>query len=906
MPTRRLIKFLVACLACFQSLEATQYAYVCNGSSNTVSVIRLTDNTVVKTITGLGTTPYFATVTRDGSKIYVANNGSSNVSVIDTSTNTVTKTISVGSGPYAIAITPDGSKIYVVNYNGKTVTPIDVASDTAGTPFSVGTSPEGVAFSLDGTKAYVSNTGSNTVTPVTVSSNTPGVAFTVGISPSGICLTPDGTRVYVGSDNSIVTPITVASDTVGSSITVGNSPFVLAITPDGSTAYVCNFNSNTVQPIDLNTQTAGAAFSVGAGTAPRGVAITPDGKKIYVALRTANTVAPITLPNTVGSTIAVGSAPRGVCIPPDQAPTASFSTSIAGSTVFLDASNSSSPDGTIATYAWDFGDGATASVSNPKISHTYGSGGVYRVTLTVTNSNGTSTTKLYNGQMLIRNGGTSAQSWYDCSVVAVPYGIIVTPDGAPAASFSTSVNGLTVSFDGSSSSSPVGTIASYAWDFGDGQKDTKSSPITSHSYSSAGTFTVSLTVTNTAGTSTTVVYTGQQVANYGQAGAQFTQQVTVSALSSPFPYGIAVTPDQAPTASFTASASDPTAFFDGSNSSSPIGSIVSYTWDFGDGTPPLTTTGPTVFHTYSKGRLFTSPLTIANSSKAPTPIYTDQTDAEKIHEFDLKTNSWRVFVVGNGGESVIFKAPSDEVETTPVHWVSGDARIAVTPDGTTAVGASSSTYEVVVLDLTQPDIIPTIVPGFEHPHSVAITPDGTRALVTDTNRGVGIVNLLASPATIEKWVDLYAPFDEAITPDGKTALVATPWDADNLFAVLNIGQEAALAYKIPRSGRSDHDITNITVTPDGTKAFATDTNLSALLVLDLTQSPFVYEYKVSVGGGPQGLAVTPDGKMAVVVNSRDSTLSVLDLLASPISPGYTVPVPAGANEVAITPDGKRA
>jgi hypothetical protein len=59
--------------------------------------------------------------------------------------------------------------------------------------------------------------------------------------------------------------------------------------------------------------------------------------------------------------------------------------------------------------------------------------------------------------------------------------------------------GDAVSYDGSSSYSPTATISSYLWDFGDGQIST--GPVVQHAYSSAGNFAGDLTVTDTAGAS---------------------------------------------------------------------------------------------------------------------------------------------------------------------------------------------------------------------------------------------------------------------------------------------------------------------------------------------------------------------------------------------------------------------
>lgn len=83
-------------------------------------------------------------------------------------------------------------------------------------------------------------------------------------------------------------------------------------------------------------------------------------------------------------------------------PVANFSDSISGLTVnFTDTSTDS--DGTIASRAWDFGDGSTSTATNP--SHTYAAGGTYSVSLTVTDNSGATNTKTQS----VTVGSTSSQ-----------------------------------------------------------------------------------------------------------------------------------------------------------------------------------------------------------------------------------------------------------------------------------------------------------------------------------------------------------------------------------------------------------------------------------------------------------------------------------------------------------------
>jgi PKD repeat protein len=99
-----------------------------------------------------------------------------------------------------------------------------------------------------------------------------------------------------------------------------------------------------------------------------------------------------------------------------------------------------------------------------------------------------------------------------------------TSNNPPVASFVSACTGLTCNFNGSASSDSDGTIASYAWDFGD--KATGSGPTASHTYA-AGTYTVSLTVTDNGGakgTQTANVTASQAYMHIGDLDRATTKQ----------------------------------------------------------------------------------------------------------------------------------------------------------------------------------------------------------------------------------------------------------------------------------------------------------------------------------------------------------------------------------------------
>jgi PKD repeat protein len=146
----------------------------------------------------------------------------------------------------------------------------------------------------------------------------------------------------------------------------------------------------------------------------------------------------------------------------------------------------------------------------------------------------------------------------------------------PAADFDFSTSGLQVDFTDTSTDAD-GYIASWSWDFGDGDFSTAQSP--GHSFATAGSYTVTLTVTDDAGDSDSIG-----------------QLITVSDVTGGTP----------PVAAFDYDCSNRECSFDASASS---GTIDTYSWNFGDGSALATDTAVTT-HAYASQGTYTISLVV--------------------------------------------------------------------------------------------------------------------------------------------------------------------------------------------------------------------------------------------------------------------------------------------------------
>jgi len=329
--------------------------------------------------------------------------------------------------------------------------------------------------------------------------------------------------------------------------------------------------------------------------------------------------------------------------------------------VFFNASTSGISNG---TYTWDFGDGGTA--AGVSVSRRFTRAGTYTVTMRVSNAVG-------------QSGSISKPVTASNTSPTVVASFVFSPSNP-------SIN-QTVFFN-ASASTPAS--ATFKWDFGDGTTATGVSP--THDYDLGGTYTVTLTVTNDVGQSSTVSRT--------IVVSSTSSQVTASFVFSP-----------------TAPAVNQDVYFDAAASRPTDGT---FTWDYGDG---ATGTGLTPSHRYAQAGTYVVTLfnrsTLGQSATVSRTVTVSSTSGSVTASFVFSPTAPAV------NQDVYFDAaasrPTDGTFTwdygdgatgtglTPSHRYAQAGTYTVTLNNRSSLGQSATVSRTVTVSATSASVSASFV-----------------------------------------------------------------------------------------------------------------------------------------------------------------------------------------------------
>jgi YVTN family beta-propeller protein len=387
------------------------------------------------------------------------------------------------------------------------------------------------------------------------------------------------------STSDSVSPVDTGTQSAGSPVAVGSLPLGIAITPDARTAYVVNAGATgatgQITPLDLATSPPSAEASIDIPNSPGNfIAISPDGRKAYMSDPRDGRVFPIDLttsPATPGTAIDVAGNPEGIAFSPDgRTAYVAQNANTGGAAEVIPINVATDTPGTPIV---GVGPHPFAIAITPSGTKAY-----------VTDAGGGSNGKVYPITLASATVGTAI------TVGGSEAGITIPPDGSTAyVTNGSSVTPITLSDN--SVGTPI-TLSGGAY----AVASTPDSKTVYATNDTGDTVTPIATATNTAGTPISVGAT---------------------------PRGIAVTPDQGPAANFTVTSAPPgsPSSFDASSSTVAFGSIALYEWNFGDGSPLLTTGEPTATHVYASAGSYTASVTEADGlgTSASGELFTGQT-----------------------------------------------------------------------------------------------------------------------------------------------------------------------------------------------------------------------------------------------------------------------------------------
>ncbi len=262
--------------------------------------------------------------------------------------------------------------------------------------------------------------------------------------------------------------------------TVANQPPVGSFTPTANGLTV-TFNASDSR--DPDGTILGYQWNFGDGTA---VLNTTSATVTHVFANSGTFMVNLIVLDSQGTVSSVFSRNITVApIPPtNQAPIAGFTAANMDTTAAFNATLSTDADGTITSYAWNFGEPAssTNTATGNSATHVYATTGSYVVSLTVTD-----------------NGGLTAVSTQTVNISSVP-------NVNPVPQFTFNRDALLVNFNASASIDSGGTITNYAWNFGEptSTSNTATGVTTTHGYKFAGSYTVTLVVTDNRGASVSI------------------------------------------------------------------------------------------------------------------------------------------------------------------------------------------------------------------------------------------------------------------------------------------------------------------------------------------------------------------------------------------------------------------
>ncbi len=255
------------------------------------------------------------------------------------------------------------------------------------------------------------------------------------------------------------------------------------------------------------------------------------------------------------------------------------------------------------------------------------------------------------------------------------------------------------------------------------------------------------------------------------------------------------------------------------------------------------------------------------------------------------------------------------LDDLPMVGLQGANSVVVSPDDRFAIisatGQQDTTpFKLLVVDVAQRQVVSEVA-NIPRNHAIAITPDGAVLLMLDfIDDKVSVLTLDANGMVQDTGQRVTMPESNAsitcirITPNGKRALINDA--VNNAVIVLAIdGTTVSVVDTVPVSATVSGGLQDLAISPDGTKAYASNIIDYTISVLTIDQTDTVMNSGVQIlipGGtalgpiGSAGLDLTFDGRTLLIPSRDRSLLSFMDTATNTLIP-YTIFLPGKLNGI---------
>lgn len=281
--------------------------------------------------------------------------------------------------------------------------------------------------------------------------------------------------------------------------------------------------------------------------------------------------------------------------------------------------------------------------------------------------------------------------------------------------------------------------------------------------------------------------------------------------------------------------------------------------------------------------------TVSVVNTANDQVVTDITVADNPQFAVISPSKTRLYVANTDSNSVSVINTSNNQVVTTVPVGTEPKAMAITPDGSKVFVVNTSGDSVSVISTASNTVTATIPVGTS-PQWIDIMPDGSKAYVANAAGSVSVISVSINTVIATIPLPGLVPQQLAVTPDGAKVFTANQVGSSSVINTATDSVVATIALA------SDTTASYISMLPDGTKAYITDTANNRISAIQVATNSLLQTINVGILPGPVATIIT--STKCYVPNQNGNTVSAITTASNSVTatvPGLDNPWFAAAN-----------